>query len=239
MNATKKCSIENCNKPSRSRKLCSMHYARLLRTGVVGEPEMQRRISWDGEKCSLDNCDEKVFSRGFCHAHYKRWYRHGDPEKGLARRFKTIEENFQSRTKEQPNGCLEWIGYKSHGYGVIQIGDTHWRVHRYAWTQKNGRIPEGLEIDHICHNPACYNVEHLRVTTRKQNQENHQGPTSRSTSHVRGVWWDKKVSKWCVQVTHENVVHWGGSYECIEEAERAAIDLRNRFHTHNNLDRIA
>jgi len=190
--------------------------------------------------CSIDGCENKILARELCNAHYKRWRKHGDPLKGLVRRFKTVEENIESRTISKPNGCLEWIGYKDvGGYGVIQIGEIHWRVHRYAWSHEHGAIPDNMEIDHMCHNRACHNIDHLRVVTRKQNTENHQGATSRSSSGVRGVWWDEKVSKWCVLVTHHGERHWGGSHANLHDAESAAINLRNELHTHNDLDRIA
>jgi hypothetical protein len=34
--------------------------------------------------------------------------------------------------------------------------------HRTMWKHYNGFIPEGFEIDHLCKNRACFNVQHLR-----------------------------------------------------------------------------
>ena len=35
--------------------------------------------------------------------------------------------------------------------------------HRYVWEQAYGKIPDGYEIDHICKNRACCNLEHLQM----------------------------------------------------------------------------
>lgn len=61
-----------------------------------------------------------------------------------------------------------------------------WKLHRWAYTQVFGTIPEGYEIDHICHNEAvargeckggpcqhraCINPEHMRAVTKSENQK--------------------------------------------------------------------
>lgn len=35
--------------------------------------------------------------------------------------------------------------------------------HRYKWVLAHGEIPEGYEVDHMCKNRACCNVEHLQL----------------------------------------------------------------------------
>ena len=57
----------------------------------------------------------------------------------------------------------------SKGYGSVGLNGSTVLVHRYVWEQANGKIPEGLEIDHQCRNRACCNVKHLRAVTRQVN----------------------------------------------------------------------
>jgi hypothetical protein len=61
--------------------------------------------------------------------------------------------------------CLEWGGHlDNHGYGKIgrgRAGEGMARVHRVAYEYEVGPIPDGLVIDHLCHNRACINVDHL------------------------------------------------------------------------------
>ena len=37
--------------------------------------------------------------------------------------------------------------------------------HRHIWMQQRGDIPEGYEVDHICRNRACCNIDHLQLLT--------------------------------------------------------------------------
>jgi len=101
-----------------------------------------------------------------------------------------------------------------------------------------GEIPEGILIDHICHNISCVNPEHLRLATNKQNMENLSGPQRNNTSGVLGVYWHSS-GMWNVQVGHNRRRYSGGLFRDIAEAEAAAIALRTKLFTHNHIDRIA
>jgi len=37
--------------------------------------------------------------------------------------------------------------------------------HRLAWEEECGPIPEGYEINHLCKNRKCYNLDHLECLT--------------------------------------------------------------------------
>lgn len=68
-------------------------------------------------------------------------------------------------------GCTVWHGGKANtwGNGTISIGGTKWLVHRAAWTEENGPIPDGLDCLHHCDNPPCWNVCHLFLGTHVDN----------------------------------------------------------------------
>lgn len=81
----------------------------------------------------------------------------------------------QERHTVDENGC--WISTSAPssatGYATIS-----WRedgktvattVHRASYTHTNGRIPDGLVIDHTCHVRLCVNPAHLRAITLMQN----------------------------------------------------------------------
>jgi len=68
--------------------------------------------------------------------------------------------------------CWEWTGAKSEGYGVIGRGgrgEGNALTHRVMWEQLVGRIPEGLDVDHLCRNRACCNPDHLEPVDRRTN----------------------------------------------------------------------
>ena len=66
--------------------------------------------------------------------------------------------------------CVLWKGaIDSDGYGRKQVGKKWKGAHRVIWEEKNGVIPKGLVIDHLCRNRACVNTEHMEVVTVKEN----------------------------------------------------------------------
>lgn len=158
--------------------------------------------------------------------------------KTTRRNYPTPAEAFAART-ERRGDCLIWTGaVKESGYGAMWDGTRVTAPHRWAWEQANGPRAKGTDLDHTCHNRLCANVNHLRVTTRKQNMENLTGPRTGNTSGVRGVSVCPKTGKWRVRVKHNYQEFHGGTYVNLEDAERAAIALRNRLFTHNDADRL-
>jgi len=142
---------------------------------------------------------------------------------------------------ESPNGCWNWTG-KTHvrcGYGMMSMGarGAQAYAHRVSYSIFKGEIPDDGFIDHMCHNKKCVNPEHLRLSDAKLNNENRAGANKNSQSGARGVYPVKKTGRWAVQITHNRQRYSGGSYATVEEAERAAIALRNKYFSHNDVDR--
>ena len=66
--------------------------------------------------------------------------------------------------------CILWAGaIQSAGYGHRGIDGKTYLVHRLAWEEVNGAIPEDMTIDHLCEVRHCINVEHMEVVTRGEN----------------------------------------------------------------------
>lgn len=155
--------------------------------------------------------------------------------------MRSEQDRFWSKVEKSDNGCLVWTAADNgHGYGVLRVWrDDKWTVcgaHRLAWEYAHGPRPQGMELDHICHNRACVNVEHLRSVTVKQNQEN-RAANAGSTSAIRGVHWNARNKNWHVKVHHNGQYFWGGAHQTLESATGAAVSLRNKLYTHNELDR--
>ena len=114
--------------------------------------------------CSVANCDAPFYCRGFCTKHYQRVTRLG--RLGL----RDTAERLAAKSVIRESGCIEWKGaHVPSGHGRIFHEGRVQYAHRVAWQLQRGPIPDEMVIDHLCCNPPCVNVEHLRVTTHKIN----------------------------------------------------------------------
>lgn len=82
--------------------------------------------------------------------------------------------------------CIIWHkALTENGYGQARHNGKGVRAHRLAWSSVYGEIPEGLFVDHVCHNEAvlrgecaggrtcqhraCINIDHLQLVTNREN----------------------------------------------------------------------
>lgn len=64
---------------------------------------------------------------------------------------------------------IKTVNLNIWGYSVAAQNGNKRAGHRVAYEVLVGPIPEGLELDHLCRNRACYNPAHLEPVTRKEN----------------------------------------------------------------------
>jgi hypothetical protein len=114
-----------------------------------------------------------------------------------------------------PDACWPFTGAISgNGYGNFGLKGKTVGAHRAVWLFMVGDIPEGLEVDHTCHNEdlsckggkncphrRCMNWErHMRLTTHRENDL--AGVADRPRTHCKNdhkytpensyVWFDPK-----------------------------------------------
>lgn len=136
-----------------------------------------------------------------------------------------IEQRIAAKTNRDESGCLVWTAWIEDGYGRVWFDGHMERVHRVVWILANGPIPEGLQIDHLCHNRACCELSHLRLVTKSQNMQNRAGAPAHSTTGVRGVRLHPN-GKYQVRVAANGIRHSCGYYESLDEAAEVAERMR-------------
>lgn len=77
--------------------------------------------------------------------------------------------------KVDDEGCWVWqrplMQGRSAGYGMLNVRGKAMLVHRAAYEEFVGPIPEGHQIDHLCENRACINPKHLEPVLPHVNTE--------------------------------------------------------------------
>jgi hypothetical protein len=194
-------------------------------------------------RCDIDDCGGKIYGHGMCRKHYDRWRRHGDP-RGKARRA-TLEERFWVKVdKRGPDDCWPWQGaIQPAGYGQIWAGGKLGLAHRVAYELLVGPIPDGLELDHLCHtrdtscrlgnecpHRRCVNPAHLEPVPQVINGERSRSPhadNARKTHCPQGHPYDEantyhapNGSRECRACAHEE-----RDRQRVREAERRALGL--------------
>ena len=80
-----------------------------------------------------------------------------------------LARHIRSKTVTPRPDCQVWSGTTDKGYGFIHLGGRKQRVHRVAWELRNGPIPDGLTVDHLCRIRACCNTDHMELVTPAEN----------------------------------------------------------------------
>lgn len=117
------------------------------------------------------------------------------------------------------------------GYRYVSLfrngKSKNYLTHRLVWFFHNGKIPEGMEIDHIDLDRSNNKIENLRLVTHAQNMKN--TPLLKTnTTGIKGVY--KKRNKFSVEIIADGIKHRLGVYPTIQEAEKVITEARFKLH---------
>jgi hypothetical protein len=108
-------------------------------------------------------------------------------------------------------------------------------VHRLSYERHYGTIPDGRDIDHICHVRNCIKPGHLRLATRGENNQNLSKPKAHNTSGYNGVHYYKSRDKYTAKITHEGKDYHLGYFLTKEVAWEARKTKELELFSHSPL----
>lgn len=167
------CEQPDCERKHVARGLCKHHY-------------YKAGYGWRPKVCSVEDCTEMTTgrsARGLCEMHYARKRRSGTTAAGnYYKPWLSLPEVLHDRS--EPHGdCVLWTGVLTVD-GYARIGSSSWgeaTAHRFSWSLVHGPIPEGFQLDHLCHtrdrtcdpgnclHRRCINPDHLELVTHAEN----------------------------------------------------------------------
>lgn len=122
-------------------------------------------------------------------------------------------------------------GCKNPNNGYVKIGflGKTYYLHHLVWFYENGEFPEeGYVIDHIDGDDGNNRISNLRLCYQSENICNSKLRKTSKTG-VKGVWWNKRIKKWMVEICANGKKRTKTFFE-LEEARRYASKLRQEMH---------
>ena len=119
--------------------------------------------------CGIDGCSNKHLAKGMCRKHYLRIYKNGTLDLTIRRDLCTVDR-LKTKIKVTEGGCwLYTAKLTKKGYAHVQDKCKMRFAHVIMYEHIFGKVPEGLELDHLCRNRNCINPEHLEPVTHQEN----------------------------------------------------------------------
>lgn len=160
------CLVDDCPNDAEVVGMCRPHYAR-SRNGVPLDQPWRLRAQ--GLTCMFDGCDQPRRAKGLCSAHYSQ-ARNGAVLKPRRGNERSLAERFWSKVdKRGADECWPWTGSTSRGYGRLTYRNERLLATRVSLELAGHYLVSGLDIDHLCRNPACVNPAHLEQVTHREN----------------------------------------------------------------------
>ena len=132
--------------------------------------------------------------------------------------------------KTAPGGCWEWNGaHDGKGYGQVRINYKLTPAHRVSYEMAHGPIPDGLFLDHVCHNRGCINPDHMRLATNAENTRNAL-KRSDNPSGFKGVLLPRRGKRWIAQIKLNGTTKRLGLFDTPQLAHQAYCEAALLYH---------
>lgn len=130
-------------------------------------------------------------------------------------------------------GSVAGCKCKRDGYIKVRFENRLYLAHRIIWEAVVGKIPEGMQIDHINHDRSDNRIENLRVVTHIENGMN-QSMCVRNKSGVTGVSWHSRDKKWKAVISKDRKAISLGYFNNFDDAVAARLSAEIEFGYHVN-----
>lgn len=129
---------------------------------------------------------------------------------------------------------------KNDGYINVSVFGKLYPAHRVAYALYHGTCPDDMEIDHINHVRSDNRIDNLRPVSKSDNRKN-QSISSKSTTGVTGVYYNKARRKFVAQIKINGVNKYIGIFNSMDEAKakRKEAEEEYGFHSNHGLNKAA
>jgi hypothetical protein len=223
-----KCKVEGCNRDTHCKGMCKKHYEKMRRHNKI-----KKLMSLPKQKCKVDNCNEIALYNGYCKRHHSQLRSYGkilertkfDKNEIILHEdyAEIVLYNIKNKPIDKVKVDLEnlenlrqykWmINY--HGYAVGRVNGIMKQMHRVILN-----APKDMIIDHINRNTLDNRKNNLRICNKSQNAMNSKIPSD-NTSGAKGVYWNKRYSKWEVRICLKGHNKFLGYFEDKQDAIEA------------------
>ena len=122
---------------------------------------------------------------------------------------------------------------KNDGYINVSVFGKLYPAHRVAYALYNGTCPDDMEIDHINHVRSDNRIDNLRLVSKSENRKN-QSISSKSTTGVTGVYYNRARRKFVAQIKINGDVKYLGIFDSLEEAKSKRKEAEEEYGFHSN-----
>lgn len=112
-------------------------------------------------------------------------------------------------------------------YILCRINNIQYQLHRYIL---NIYSDDSNVVDHENHNTLDNRKQNLRIVTHAINMQNRNGPHKNCKLGIRGVYYEKRLDRYVAEVKVNKKKVFRKRCKTIEEAEKAAIEARKKYH---------
>ena len=151
--------------------------------------------------------------------------------------FRSIENHDRyaistfGRVRNKKTGRILKAADNGRGYLCVVLCEdgvrkTH-KIHRLVANAFIENTNNKECVDHKDNNRTNNYISNLRFATNKENKQN-SSISSRNTSNVKGVCWEKSHKKWRAQIKIDGIRIHIGYYDNLEDAKIARINRANQ-----------